>query len=356
MDNNTENTEQDVSSEDTQVEVERTTEPKSIRDALNEAFDADEEALKLEPQVVEPDSKVEDSQHVAPTPATEHVNVVPLVPPADMNKAEKEAYLNPTPQNAHILQQYMNRRAYETRSDYQRKMQEVETLKAQAAPLYDTLKQYENDYARYGISLSDIAKRSVAWDQAMQKDPVQTALEWLDSYGLTVADLTQTNGQPYQYQSPVEQAPSLTREEAERIAEEKFQAMKAQQDQNAVAYYNERIVESFVKSKPLFKDAETASQLETEMAPIVQALTSSGRYSSPEEILETAYNYVVNGNPTFSSINNAIAAKATLEQKQVAAQKAKSAARSISGSPGSGTPRVQTKNIRDNLQRRMSGE
>jgi hypothetical protein len=92
------------------------------------------------------------------------------------------------------------------------------------------------------------------------------------------------------------------------------------------------------------------------MAPIVQALTSSGRYSSPEEILETAYNYVVNGNPTFSSINNAIAAKATLEQKQVAAQKAKSAARSISGSPGSGTPRVQTKNIRDNLQRRMSGE
>jgi hypothetical protein len=92
------------------------------------------------------------------------------------------------------------------------------------------------------------------------------------------------------------------------------------------------------------------------MAPVVSGLASTGRYSSPEEILETAYNYVVAGNPTFSSINNAVAAKSVAEQKQAVAQKAKAASRSITGSAGSGTPRIQVKDMRDNLRRRMSGE
>jgi hypothetical protein len=92
------------------------------------------------------------------------------------------------------------------------------------------------------------------------------------------------------------------------------------------------------------------------MAPIVSALTSTGKYSSPQEILETAYNYVVAGNPTFSSLHQAMTAKPVLEQKQAAVQKAKAAAKSISGSAGSGTPRMEVKNIRDNLRRRMAGE
>lgn len=340
----------EVTPDETEVTVEKEPEARSIRDALKAQFNADEEAAKVEPKLVveEEESPAEQAQ-----PAQE---VIPLVPPADMNKAEKEAFLNPTPQNAHVLQQYMNRRAYETRADYQRKMVEVEQIKQQAAPLYDTLKQYENDYAKYGISIADVAKRSIAWDQAMHNNPVQTALEWLDSYGLTLDDLTQNGQAQYQPYQQAQQASFLTREDAERIAEEKLNALKNEQEQKAVAYYNERIVESFVNSKPLFKDAETASQLEAEMAPIVQALTSSGRYTSPEQILETAYNYVVNGNPTFSSLNNAMAAKAQLDQKQAAVQKAKSAARSVTGSAGSGTPRVQTKDIRDNLRRRMVGD
>jgi hypothetical protein len=37
-------------------------------------------------------------------------------------------------------------------------------------------------------------------------------------------------------------------------------------------------------------------------------------------------------------------------------QKAKAASRSITGSAGSGTPRVTAKNIRDNLRARMTGD
>ena len=334
----------------------------SMRDALSRNFNAKDEEKSVErvavdetPAAVEPEAATEVQQAQPETPQPERI---PLVPPADMNKWEKEAFLNPTAENAHILQQYMNRRAYETRSDYQRKMQEVEQLRQQTSGIYDVVKQYENDYAKQGISVADLTRRSIAWDRAMHNDPISTAREWLQAYGIQPEELvdgTFQSDENAQYQ-PQQQPQYLTREEAERIADERLQRDRAEVQQNAVAYYNEQIVQSFVAEKPLFKDPETASQLEAEMAPIVSALSSTGRYSSPKEILETAYNYVVNGNPTFSSIHQAMTAKPVIEQKQAAAQKAKAASLSISGSAGSGTPRISTKNMRDNLARRMSGD
>lgn len=337
--------------QDTEVVADREEEKVSIRDALSKQFKKEDDAVVSEaPEHNNP----EEAEVVEAAPAV--VERIPVVPPADMNKAEKEAFINPTPENSHILQQYMNRRSYELRSDHQRHMVEIEQMKSQTSSVLDAIKQYEPDYAKQGISLGDIAKRSIAWDQAMKADPVQTALEWLDSYGLDVNDLTQSQQQAIQQGYQPQQQNYLTREEAERIAEEKFQNYQQEQQQSAVAYYNERIVESFVAAKPLFRDPETASQLEAEMAPIVSALTSTGKYSSPQEILETAYNYVVAGNPTFSGLNQAMTAKVVMDQKQAVVQKAKSASRSISGSAGSGAQRVVSKDLRDNLRRRFGGD
>lgn len=337
--------------QDTEIVADREEEKVSIRDALSKQFKKEDDAVVSEaPEHNDP----EETEAVEAASAI--VERIPVVPPADMNKAEKEAFLNPTPENSHILQQYMNRRSYELRSDHQRHMVEIEQMKNQTSSVLDAIKQYEPDYAKQGISLGDIAKRSIAWDQAMKADPVQTALEWLDSYGLDINDLTQSQQQAIQQGYQPQQQNYLTREEAERIAEEKFQSYQQEQQQSAVAYYNERIVESFVAAKPLFRDPETASQLEAEMAPIVSALTSTGKYSSPQEILETAYNYVVAGNPTFSGLNQAMTAKVVMDQKQAVVQRAKSASRSISGSAGSGTPKVVSKDLRDNLRRRFGGD
>jgi hypothetical protein len=353
MDNIETDVEQDLNPQDTEIVPDREEAKVSIRQALSKQFNKEDDAVVSDaPEHNNPETE-EESEAVETAPQVERI---PVVPPADMNKAEKEAFLNPTPQNAHVLQQYMNRRAYELRSDHQRHMVEVEQLKKQTSSIVDTIKEYENDYAKQGISLGDIAKRSVAWDRAMQNNPVQTALEWLDSYGLTLDDLTASQQQALQQGYQPQEQNYLTREDAERIAEEKFQSYQQQQQQSAVAYYNERVVESFMSAKPLFRDPETASQLEAEMAPIVSALTGTGKYSSPEEILETAYNYVVAGNPTFSSLNQAMTAKVVMDQKQAVVQKAKSASRSISGSAGSGAPRVVSKDLRDNLRRRFGGE
>lgn len=346
-DNSTENTESTASEQSSDNEA------INIRHALEQQYtklgvdESSENARYNDPSEV-----VVEETRGATEVAPEQVH---LVPPADMNKYERDAYLNPTPQNAHVLQQYVNRRAYETRSDYQRKMQDLEQLKSQTSSVYDTIKQYEQDYAKQGISLGDIAKRSIAWDRAMQSNPIQTAMEWLDSYGLTMDDLASGY---YQQQMPQQQqAPGfLTREEAERIAEEKFQTIQNQQQQKAVEYYNQRVVQSFMSSKPVFRDPETAAQIESDMSPVVAALTSTGKYSSPEEILETAYNYVINGNPAYSSIARTMTAKPEIKEQQAAVAKAKAASRSISGSPGSGTPKIQAKNLRDNLQRRLNSD
>jgi len=345
-----------VENENIETEVQSAPSKVNLRAALDENFDAKDEDV-VEAVSTEAKESSPAPQESAPVEQEQPVvERIPVVPPADMNKAEKEAFLNPTAENAHILQQYMNRRAYETRTDYQRKMTEVEEMRKNTASVFDTIKQYEQDYAKEGISLGDIAKRSIAWDKAMRQNPVETAREWLESYGVDINELV--NGHSYEGQIPPQQSTQnyLTREEAERIAEEKFKAVQTEQEQKAVAYYNQRVVESFVSSKPLFKDPETASQLEAEMAPIVQALSSTGKYSSPEEILNTAYNYVVAGNPTFSALNSAMSAKPVIDQKVAAAQKAKAASKSISGSAGSGTPRMEVKNLRDNLRRRMSGD
>lgn len=323
----------------------------SLKQQLRNRADDEEPTSPTDNATDEVSAEPQEAQ-AAPV-ATEPVIERPaLVPPSDMNAAERDAYLNPTPANAHILQQYLNRRAYETRTQYDRKMQEVNQLKQQTSAVYDAIGKYEEEYARERISLNDVVTQSIAWDRAMKKDPVGTALDWLDSYGVSVDELM-----GYSQQYPQQQQPEyLTREDAERIAAEKLESIQQEQDKKALEMYNQRVVELFMSTKPLFKDPETAAQLEAEMAPVVQALNSTGRYSSAEQVLETAYNYVVNGNPAFSGIVQKMTTGPVVQKQQAIAQKAKQAAKSISGSAGSGTPRIKSNSLRDNLERRFKGD
>lgn len=306
------------------------------------------QADKLEEQ--EPVSS-EESAPTQAAPVQQQERPV-LAPPSDMNQFERDAFLNPTSDNAHVLQNYLNRRAYETRQQYDRKMQEINTLQKETSSVYDTIKKYEDEYAREGISVSDVARRSIAWDRAMKANPIETAFEWLQAYGVNPEDLMNYGQSEYANQP----AQYLTREEAEQIANDRYQAMTQEQEKKALELYNQRVVELFMNGKPLFRDPETASQLESEMAPVVQALNATGKYSSAEEVLETAYNYVVNGNPTFSGIMQKMTTGPVVQQQQAAVQKAKQAAKSISGSAGSGTPRIHAQSLRDNLRRRFHGE
>ncbi|NCX94275.1 MAG: hypothetical protein EBX40_06340, partial [Gammaproteobacteria bacterium] len=295
----------------------------SLREKLEEKFDAKDESARVEPaKQSEPvEQNAQASSQVEPKAA--QPEKVVIAPPPDMNKEEREAFLNPTAQNNHILQQYLSRRAYETRNDYKRQTAELEQTRQKIGSVYDAVAAYEKEYARDGISIADVTKRSIEWDLAMKANPTQTALEYLDSYGVSLEDLysyIQNGG----FQQPQDQQQSyLTQEDAERIAQEKIDALIKQQQESFIAQQNNNIVQSFITSKPLFRDPGTAAQLEDAMEPIVAGLSAKG--GNPQEILERAYDFVTLGDPTFSALRKKFEAPQVVEQAQKETERAKAA-------------------------------
>lgn len=286
-----------------------------------------------------------------------------VAPPSDMSKAEREAFLKPTEQNAHVLQAYLSRRSYETRSEYERKKVELERAQKQTEAMSGIWETAKSTYSGMKLDPALVLENAIKWDVAMRDNPTTAALEYLENYGVTPEDLyqhwqqQQQSPQSYQQNSQAfPQADYLTRADAERIAEQRIQAVMAEQQQMVVAQQNLTTVQSFMLSKPLFTaaDSQTAQQLEEKMAPVVAALTQQGG-SSQADVLETAYNYVVNGDPVFSDLAKKLSAaqKVTTQTKETA--RAKHASRSISGSVGSGSPRMAIKDIRENLRRRLNG-
>jgi hypothetical protein len=272
-----------------------------------------------------------------------------ILPPADMSAEEKEVFNNllshPTPENVQKLQAYISRRAYEQRSDYTRKTMELAEREKAVSDVMGVMKEYAPAYAKEGIGVQDIVRRAVAWDQSFKADRLGAAREFLESYGIDPSELV--GGE-------AEQAPNyLTREEAEALAEEKAQSLLMRRDQESLAQQNYSALQSFVESKPLFRDPGTAAQLEEKMAPIVAALKDSNPYKPVREILDYAYDLVTKGDPTFSGLVSQLNAKSDAERQQAEADKAKALSRSISGGPGSGSPKVKSKNFREGLARRM---
>lgn len=334
----------------------------NIRGALEKSFDMGDEIqaqkadTSVEPTRVAVEKEIQ--QEAQPETTEPEANVPRAVaPPRDMNKAEREAFLNPTAENAHILQAYLSRRSYETQAEYDRKRAEVDKLRSETEGVHRVYKKHENEYKELGLTAEKLTERSIEWDLAMKDNPIQTALEWLDGYGVRLDDLYAASRGELQGYQPVEpdEPEYLTKEEAEKVAEAKIQAMIAEQQQNYVAQQNLAAVQSFMQSKPLFTatDAQTAAQLEEKMAPIVSALTQQNA-GSPQEILETAYNYVVKGDPVFSSLAGKLEAATQIPTKTKSVQKAKAASRAVSGSVGSGSPRLGIKDLRENLRRRLN--
>lgn len=335
----------------------------NIRGALEKSFDMGDEIqaqkadTSVEPTRVAVEKEIQ--QEAQPETTEPEANVPRAVaPPRDMNAAEREAFLNPTAENAHILQAYLSRRSYETQAEYDRKRAEVDKLRSETEGVHRVYKKHENEYKELGLTAEKLTERSIEWDLAMKDNPIQTALEWLDGYGVRLDDLYAASRGELQGYQPVEpdEPEYLTKEEAEKVAEAKIQAMIAEQQQNYVAQQNLAAVQSFMQSKPLFTatDAQTAAQLEEKMAPIVSALTQQNA-GSPQEILETAYNYVVKGDPVFSSLAGKLEAATQIPTKTKSVQKAKAASRAVSGSVGSGSPRLGIKDLRENLRRRLNG-
>lgn len=268
-----------------------------------------------------------------------------ILPPPDMN-AQERAQWDSLSRDA---QKYLSRRAYEMRSNFTKKSQEIGAREKELGSIFEAVTPIQEEYARKGVSVADIVRRSVAWDKAFQTNPLEAAREYLDAYGIDPAELA--NGAPQE----THQAQQFNPEEIrEQIRQEMLQEFKKREDEQTT-HQRYNLVQQFLASKPLFRDPGTAEQLESAMAPIVAGLRQSNPSLPDHEALERAYNYVTRGDPQFSSLQQKLDAKAEAEKTKAEAEKAMQASRSISGGPGSGSPQRKIKDIRENLRLRYRG-
>lgn len=277
-----------------------------------------------------------------------------ILPPADMNAEEKAAFLNPTAQNTGILQKYLSRRSYELQSDHTRKTGELYQKSREVEDISKVVGPEREYYAKKKIPVETVVANAIAWDKAMENDRLTAAREWLESYGVDPSELIAGQGQQ-QAANPQ----YLTREQAEQLAEEKaaerIQHEFSMREQSRIAEEQANVVQQFIAADPLFRDPGTGAQLEEAMAPVVAGLRAANPRTPVKEILETARKYVVSGNPVFSELASKLAAKQDIGRQNAEAEKAIAASRSISGGPGSGTPKIKAKNFREGVRARLNG-
>jgi hypothetical protein len=310
----------------------------AFKAALRDNLDSD---TPKEKRSFDSSEKVETKVKIPTAKSSEVAESPKIIPPADMRPDERDAFTKADPK----LQGYLSRRALEIRQQLSTQGEQLAGKGREYAQLDSVVTpEVRQNLARMNLSVPTLVENSLAWHSAMKTNPVAAAQEWLEAHGLTPEELiTARNGQAPQ---PKEQPKYLTAEEAQRIADERFEARMRERDERESQRQGldtiATTVNSWVKSKPAFSDPGTAAQLEAAMAPRIERLRALDPNMSEVEALEEAYQHTISKDPQFSALNSQLTAKPTIET-------AKRASRSIHGGPGSGSPKQKYDNFRENL-------
>ena len=330
-----------IESENTPGPREREEKPSTFGEALREEIQKAKETNDKAPrQERSPKQDVK---------TAESETVEPILPPSDMSAEEKAYFEKLDPAS----KRYLSRRAYELRADYARqttpireKAKEFEALEAVIGPV-------KNHYAKQGVAIPDLVRRAIAWDQDMARDKINTARDWLATHGVDPYELIDSEESGQRAQQP--QVQTFGPEDIQRqIAEEVERRIQSERHE-LTTRNNMTEVQKFIESKPLFRDPNTATQLEAEMAPVVKALSESNPSLSPAERLERAYKMVVATNDNYSRVLNAYTEREKADKARAETEKAQRASRSISGGIAGANPQRGGLDFREELRLRMNG-
>ena len=309
-----------------------------------------EKNLKTEPETDKGEKKepikASESELVKKEPEAKKEVAAPIVPPADMSPEEKAVFLKASPE----IQSYVSRRAYENRAALSREFQKIQERARSVEGLEKAIEPHREYLNKMGIQPDIALNRAIAWDQAMQRDRVQGAREWLASYGVDPFELIDENGQPQQ-----PQVQQVDPEEIKRAAIEEVEKRFQMQEQGRATeeYFN--TVNSFIKDKVIFRDPNTASMLESLMADEIPVIRKQNPGLNAGQLLQNAYDKVIKTNPTFSNLVQSFDAKEVAEKAKQEAEKAKQSSRSITGGIAGSTPVKGGLGFREELRLRMSG-
>lgn len=307
-------------------------ESKPVESTSNETQEAPKtfkEALKE--KVAEAETKEAKPQERANNKPKISFEDIGSVAPADMSKEEKEQFSKLDPK----AQAYLARISKQYRSDYGRQTQQVKNMEGKIKPIYDIITAEEQELIRMGVRPEDAVKKGLAWEKSFKADPRAAAKELFKTYNIDPIDLIddevpeqESNGfNPEAYKAQLKN--EIMRE---------FQNQQLEAQQKYAMQNSQDVVNKFMKSKPLFSDPMIGEKLEGEMAAVTSGILQSQPNQDVEAVLEKAYNYVVNGNPEFSTLLQKYNAKAEAEKLNGEAAKARMASRTISGGVSSPVP------------------
>lgn len=335
----------------------------AIEEQGDDSFEEDEEELEVSTEEVSEDVPVVADVEPEPTPelegdsalAPEAVVAEPpqmIAAPAEFTEEEKADFAQMPPS----IQAKVSKRFYDMRRDYTMKTQEAAEIRKRATGLIDAASTHVDRLAQKRIRVEDAVSHALAWDKAMDEDPVGTAAQWLESYGVDAEEILEYRGgqrNGYQNGRNAYQIPPEIQQELDEGRQ--FRQQIVQQQQSAQADQVFSAIETFKAEKPIFKDPGTGAQIEQAMAPIVKALKEQNGGTPPQQILETAYNYVVNGNPEFRALLDGAEKRKQIVQESERAERATRASSSVTGSPGAGSPASVPKDRRELIEAAMAG-
>lgn len=343
-------------------------EEKSRREVIAEALEAAGEDIQEDEDVevssfdgeegeeVSNDTEEQDSPAMDAKQVEEEAqpNIQGVLPPNDLNEEEKKEFeelAKKAPKTAAKLA----KRFYDYRRDYTQKTERAAETERRATPYLQEAAKHEQRLARKQLSPQQVFANALAWDHFIDEQGVNALVQFVESHGFDVQELAEAveSGQAFTKSSEEAQIPRHIQEKIDRLERFEQQYTQAQQSQQVEQTFS--ALNQFKASKPLFKDPATAEQLEAAMAPLVRGFRASNPSTPPLELLEKAYNYVVNGDERFRPLLDGVEKKKTIEAERDRSSRAL-AASSVRGSgPGSGTPSSVPKGRRAQIAAALDG-
>lgn len=316
-------------------------------------------ASKLSTEPKKAETKPEGAQTQAATPITDATakpepvaaatpepskQSAPVLAPQDMTAAERAAFEKADP----ALQSYLSRRALEIRQKIGEQSQQWKQIQEELGPVAPVVKQYASHMLKRGKNVGEVVENSIKWDMHIESNPVAGLLDYCEAWGVDPTELVEARGAAGQQRQPA-QAQSQEPVDIEAAIEAGIQKrLQAEAQKNAVTSATAE-VQSWIKTKPHFSDPGTAAQLEEALAPVVRALRASDPTAKTAALLDEALEIVLR-REQFSPLRAQIEARAAAERTKAEAEEALRSSRSISGGPGSATPKVKYRSFEENLR------
>lgn len=264
-----------------------------------------------------------------------------LAAPEHWPQADKDLFTGLDPKG----QQFLLDRHKAMEADYTRKTQEIADFRKTYDPVAQLFEPYQAELRANGTTPAEVVSRWASVDRALESDPAGTLQQLAQSYGLDLANLEAAPQVDPQVKALQEQMAMLTRSIQDR--EQAEVTTRHNTMLNEIESFSTQTNEAGEPAHPYF-DAVV-----NDMAALAHAERSAGR----EPKLDALYERAVWANPEVREQMLAAQRKAAEEKAEkeaiAKAKQAKSASRSVSGSPTGSAPPTDDLSLRESLERQI---